>query len=606
MKNNVFSILFGNINKRTNLMPATAQVAPIWEETTIISDRGGFEIAGFTSAGKYRLLSRKTGKIVELGPKQLDKDSLIAHFGIDFYKDCISQSSKPEAGEEPEHMDLADTIRKDCDDFGLADQQETLGPGLYLDGGQLVIHYGNSVYLHSGQAISTIPTLEKVYVAGPGLGFSHDTPCASIPDIQTLEQAFESFGFEQSWAPAASMGWLASAVMGAVIPNSPSIILTAQKGSGKSLWANLQANLLGPMAIIRDGVPTAAQVLHAIEERSVALICDEFEPLKRTKAQIDQLTEVFNSGYTKGTGRSKFTRATGGVLRHFNPPAGVAMCGINLPEMDDALESRSVRLSMVPLNRAGRERNPLLDPMNRQLTVELGSRIRRLLVSRWEVLRDTRAAVHRMLIEIGHTDRFAETHSPLVAGYVALKHEVVPSAEYLDSLLERWTLKQLKTDEQESPSEACLNALLDRKMVIQFTEGDQKVKSHIRVRDAIRLAIRSHASRQERRTLEIQLEMAGVRPVLDPSTDKWCLYVAASQHHVGARQLFMGTAWARGGWKDTLMRLKGAERSQARLAGDSIKVVKVPLPSSVANPEFDDIEDLQAAPVSEMRGAWVE
>ena len=402
------------------------------------------------------------------------------------------------------------------------------------------------------------------------------------------------------------MGWLASSVMGAVLPNSPSIILTAQKGSGKSLWANLQANLLGPMAIIRDGVPTAAQVLHAIEERSVALICDEFEPLKRTKAQIDQLTEVFNSGYTKGTGRSKFTRATGGVLRHFNPPAGVAMCGINLPEMDDALESRSVRLSMVPLNRAGRERNPLLDPMNRQLTVELGSRIRRLLVSRWEVLRDTRAAVHRMLIEIGHTDRFAETHSPLVAGYVALKHEVVPSAEYLDSLLERWTLKQLKTDEQESPSEACLNALLDRKMVIQLTEGDQKVKSHIRVRDAIRLAIRSHASRQERRTLEIQLEMAGVRPVLDPSTDKWCLYVAASQHHVGARQLFMGTAWARGGWKDTLMRLKGAERSQARLAGDSIKVVKVPLPCSVANPEFDDIEDLQAAPVSEMRGAWVE
>lgn len=48
-------------------------------------------------------------------------------------------------------------------------------------------------------------------------------------------------------------------------------------------------------------------------------------------------------------------------------------------------------------------------------------------------------------------------------------------------------LSETKADEKESPSEACLNVLLDRKFVLHAEKDGAKVKSHVRIRDAIRL-----------------------------------------------------------------------------------------------------------------------
>ncbi len=605
MQNKVLNLIFGGNNNRA---PASAQ--PNYSIGDITRLGGGFEVAGFCPNGNYRILSRKTGQLVELSPKQLDENTLLAHVGMAY---CAKHfgATDPKSGINTfQAQILANRIRKGCDEFGPANPKVVRGPGLYLDDGRLVINYGNAVYDHHSQPVDTVPTPNRVYVSGPSIGFEVDTPCATVVDVHLLESTFESFHFEQAWGAAASMGWFASSVMGAVLPNSPSIILTAAKGSGKTAWATLQSALLGPQAVLRDGVPTVPQVLHAIRDTSVTLICDEFEPLKRTKAQIDNLAELFNSGFTKSPGEGKFTRVTGGVLRYFNPPAGVAMCGINLPELDDALESRSVRLSMVPLNRAGKPKSPLLNVNGgQQLVNQVGARLRRLLVNRCDVLMQTRHLVHDMLQDIGHSARFADTYSPIVAGYVALKNEAVPARHMLDELLTQWGLHEVKSDEQESPSEACLNALLDRKIVLHLKTGTKVNKTHARVRDAIRL-VASEPDRDVRRPIETQLEMLGVRPMHDADTDTWTLAVASSQHSIGVRQLFAGTAWARGGWKDALLRVAGSSKGQARLAGDSVKVVLVRLPDCVVHPVF---EEASSTPVpvqcgqltSPARGEWV-
>lgn len=60
--------------------------------------------------------------------------------------------------------------------------------------------------------------------------------------------------------------------------------------------------------------------------------------------------------------------------------------------------------------------------------------------------------------------------------------------------------------------------------------------------------------------------------------------MASSQHHLGVRQLFQSTAWARGGWEDSLLQLTGSAKGQARIGGDSIKVVFVNLSNSVVLP----------------------
>jgi hypothetical protein len=610
MKNNVLSVLFGNSDKAIKSEgPSTAAVS--YSVADISRRNGGFDVAGFNLDGSYRILSRKTGRITDLGAKQLDEGNLFAALGVAYCREHFSVTD-PKTKKRVFSADiLADKIRHECDAFGMARPESVRGPGLYLEGARLVVNYGTAVYDQDDKPIDTTPTTSRTYVAGENIGFDLDTPCATVADVHLLESTFESFGFEQSWGPKASLGWCASTAMGAVLPNCPAVILSAELGSGKTTWAKLQKALLGTQAVLRDGVPTEPQVLHAIQDSAKALVCDEFEPLKVSKRSMDKLAEVFNSGFTKSAGQGKFTRVIGGRLRYFNPPAGVAMCGITLPELDYALESRSVRLSLIPKVRAGHPKSPLLDNLNSDLAEGVGARMRRLLVQRQQVLRDTRTTVHQMLQNIGHADRLADTYSPVLAGYLALKHATVPNHAVLTALIAEFGLHVVKTEDNESPSDACLNVLLDRKFVLHAEKDGAKVKSHVRIRDAVRLLVALKEDKGARRVVEQQLEMLGVRTLMDCDSGTWKLAVASSQHHVGVRQLFQGTAWARGGWKDSLLRLKGAAKGQTRVAGVSIKVVFVELPASAIQPVYDD-EDEQtavAAPVPRevgtVRGEWV-
>lgn len=581
MQNKILSLIFRN----DNISSFDFDVEPALPGR-ITSSKGGFEVAGFGQDGKYRILSRKTGQLVDIAPKQLDKATLFAHIGQDY---CTRHFTKPDPETGGREFDLNRVIfqiRQECDNFGPANLEDVRGPGLYLDDSGLVVNYGDAVFDQADNPVSTKPTPTRAYVSGQGLGFSRETPCATADEVEAVEQAFRSFAFEQNWGDAASLGWFASSVLGAVLPNSPSIILTAEKGAGKSTWVSLQVALLGQQAILRDGVPSAPQVLHAVSEKSVTLICDEFEPLKRSKAQLESLTEVFNSGFTKSTGKGKFTRVSGKSLRYFNPPSGVALCGINVPKLDDALESRSVRLSMVRKDRASESKCRLLNTANGEARL-LGARLRRLLVSRWQVVRDTRAQVHEMLQSIGHSDRFADTYSPLVAGYIGLKHAAVPERHVLEELLAQWSLNEVRVDELDTPSEACLSTLLDRKVVIKVREGDSLAKTHMRLRDAIHM-MAGRKGDQQRKEIAYQLELLGIRPLHDEGGGAWRMAVAASQHHREMRLLTTGTPWARGAWKDALLRLPGSAKGQARLAGESVKVVIVRLPDSVMNPLASD------------------
>ncbi|MCA6218356.1 hypothetical protein KGA65_17610 [Ideonella sp. B7] len=583
---NILSALFGS--HKTAAAPALKAVPPAPSPADLMHPGGGFDVAGYDQNGNYRVLSRKTGLLVTL-PGKLDDASLLTKLGAAYCYDNYS-AMDPKTRKRVFSSDaLADEIRLGCDAFGPAQADTVRGPGLYVDDGKLVINYGKSVYDEAGAAVDTTPTRQRVYVAGDSIGFDASTPSASAADVHLVESTFESFGFEQQHGAAVSLGWLASAAMGAVLPHSPSLIVTAERGSGKTTWVDLQTALLGRQAVRRDGVPTVAQVLHAVKDASLAMICDEFEPLKVSKGEMLKLAEVFNSGFTKTPGKGKFSRVIGGKVQYFNAPAGVVLCGIHLPELEPALESRSVRLSMVPKQRAGMTKSPLLDPASGVQPGELGVRLRRLLVARWQVMRDARAAVHRMLQDIGHPDRRADTWSPLLAGYIALKHDTVPALRDLAALIAQWGLNVVPQDEHESHGEACLGAMLDRKMVVRVEADGKTAKLYTRVREALQTLVSGDADRNTLAALEKHLAMLGVRALFDRQRETWTLAVASSEHHVGARQLFQGTAWARGTWKAALLTLPGAARGQQRFAGVSAKAVLVP--AGIGNPPADAEDD---------------
>ncbi|BAL94969.1 hypothetical protein [Rubrivivax gelatinosus] len=605
--NKILSALFGS--HKAAAAPALKAVPPSPSRAELIHPGGGFDVAGYDLNGSYRVLSRKTGQLVTLSGK-LDEATLLTKLGAAYCLDHYG-TMDPKTRKRVFASDvLAEEIRLGCDEFGPAQAETVRGPGLYEDDGKLVVHYGLAVYDETGTPVDTTPTKQRVYVAGESLGFDDSTPSASAADVHLVESTFESFGFEQQHGAAVSLGWLASAAMGAVLPHSPSLIVTAERGSGKTTWVDLQTALLGRQAVRRDGVPTVAQVLHAVKDSSLAMICDEFEPLKVSKGEMLKLAEVFNSGFTKTPGKGKFSRVIGGKVQYFNAPAGVVLCGIHLPELEPALESRSVRLSMVPKQRAGMTKSPLLDPASGVQPGELGARLRRLLVARWQVMRDARAAVHRMLQDIGHPDRRADTWSPLLAGYIALKHDTVPPLRDLAALIAQWGLNVVPQDEHESHGEACLGAMLDRKVVVRVEADGKTAKLYTRVREALQTLVSGDADRNTLAALEKHLAMLGVRALFDRQREAWTLAVASSEHHVGARQLFQGTAWARGTWKAALLTLPGATRGQQRFAGVSVKAVLVPAPAAISNPPSVNDEDAPtprqpAGASATARGEWV-
>lgn len=590
--NKIIHAIFG---KKTSSTSKDAGFADFLSTMQHISkSEGGWSPVGFDDNGHYVILSRKTGKLVTLSPRSLDENTLRAVVGSQYCdQNHVEHDSKLEK-EVFSPTSLAEAIREECDGRGLVDWTKVRSPGFYVDNGKLVVHFGNEVYEANGEPVDTTPG-RSVYVSGQSLGFSFETPVATQIDVQRLEEAVKGFNFRNRFDSVALLGWFATAVFGAVVNHRPILAVTAERGSGKTTLIELLSALLGPQAFRRDGVPTVAQVIYELENRSAALLVDEFEAKGSKKKPVEDFLELARTSFTKSND-ARIARVIAGRLRTYNPPAGVLVAGIALPAFDAASETRTVRIQMQPLP-AGEQRavNQLLDSSNRADVEQLGAKIRRMLIGRWDVLVSAQKAVRGILVDLGHEARAADRLSPLVAGYVALTSEVLPTEQQLAALLEECQLTKVEVKDVQRDCEMCLSMLLNRRVVIYHTVGGEMVKSHERIRDVIRCIVGTNADAETRKSLILQLEKFGLRPMWKSASQEWKLVVCTSEMNTGMRRLMVGTPWSSGGWKDVLSRLPSAVLGQQRVDGMSQKVVELCIPAELFLPEADGDYELPEA-----------
>lgn len=200
-----------------------------------------------------------------------------------------------------------------------------------------------------------------------------------------------------------------------------------------------------------------------------------------------------------------------------------------------------------------------------------------------------------MLVGLGHEARAADLFSPLIAGYVALTSEELPSQQRLEELLEECQLTTAEVKTVHRDGDLCLSLLLNRRVVIYEAVGGKPVKSHKRVRDVIGRIMSSDLDDEMRRALMRQLEKFGLRPLWKSTTNQWKLVVATSEMNSGLRRLMQGTPWSSGGWKDVLSRVPGAVMGQQRVDGMSQKVVELCLTEDLISPESGDEYELPEA-----------
>ena len=565
------------------------RIAAAVRVANLVVPEGGWLPMGHTLEGSYVVLSLKTGQLVTLRANDLSISKLQVWLGRDACKASTVYDTELQK-EVEEGRVVIDAIAEECDRLGLFDFKAVRGPGLYRDGDDLVVNFGQQVISSSGQPVS----LQRrkgapVYQGGPDLGFSLDTPCASEEDVQGVLRAVNSFGFSRSGDGMLVIGWLVSAFFGTVLHHRPVLAITAERGSGKTTLIELFSALLGSQAIRRDGVPTTAQTIYALKQSAATLLVDEVEGRGAKKALIDQFAELLRLQFTSSDSE-RLVRVSGGRPVYFNAPSGVCIAGIGLPAFNSATESRAVRVVLQPLPEAARVGyEPLLDFARIAETTAFGARFRRLLVERWNVMCEGLADARSMLIALGHESRIADKYAPIVAGYVALTHRAVASPAELRAVIAEMELAVPKHVSVERDAESCINVLFSRKVAVFRMVNRVKVKSYMTILDLLTVIVHDEDN-EHREQLSKQLEDFGVRALWVRSSASWKLAVCSSEQHEGMRRLMMRTDWALGGWKDVLLRLPGAEASVQKVARVSQRVVLLDMPRGVLEPEGEDYD----------------
>jgi hypothetical protein len=592
LKDNVIRYFFGHPDAAVNL-PASAAVPDMHEprDGRIASPEGGWEPAGTTADGSLVIQSLVSGRYCVLTAQDFNERKLWLQLGPDHCERYTFTDPKTKKEKFDADALMREMVRS-CQHMGLFDWSRVRGPGLYRDADELILNDGERVTTADGRRIVAAPDFSgPCYQTGSSPGFTVKTPCASDADLAQVLQAFGSFGFRTPGDLVAVLGWLVAVGYGSALDAQWMLLLTAEKGSGKTSLTELMRLLLGPQAYRRDGIPTAAQVLAALEERAMTVMVDEAESTA-DKRKVAELFEVLRSG-TQSSGQKNHARVRGGRLHHYNAPAGALLAGINLPAMDPATASRSIKVTLDTLPQdAGYQ--ALLDPARREETIELGARLRRLGVARWSVMRDTLRLARDVLTALGHDGRDASKWATVIAGYVTLTQDAPATAQRVEHLIGVLGVRQPEAVAIPRDGDACLSWMLGRKVAVLVSQGDERRKQHARIYDVIKEVV--HGPQQERRHLIQQLELFGLRPLWsrgDGETEStWKLAVCSSHDNQGVRRLMQQSAWTQGGWKDAMVRLPGATSGVQRVAGRVERVVVLPMPAELLDTPAPDVYDL--------------
>ncbi|MBN9372137.1 nucleoside triphosphate hydrolase [Hydrogenophaga sp.] len=558
----------------------SSKPACVAEPGDITFPRGGWAPAGYDIDGSYIVLSRKTGQLTTLRAQDLEEKKLLLKLGpaiTEIYRTVNPETLVPTF----DSTELIKEIRTQCDAMGLFDKRRVRGPGLYRAGDELIVNFGNQVATSKGIPVQTAPdSTGASYQSGPDLGFSMHTPTASEEEVKQLVDALQSFGLRHSSDAKLLLGWLAMAFYGPVLSHRPILAITAERGAGKTTLLELFAQLLGPQAIRRDGVPTVPQIIYELEHRPAALLVDELEARKSKQVAVENLLEALRIGFSNSSGH-RVSRIIGGKKRYFNAPAGVLLAGIGLPAFNPATESRTVRICLNTLEQAAEGKyQPLFDSAREEDVAALGARLRRLLLTRWSVMRDSLRTVRSMLIALGHEPRAADKYAPLVAGYVAFVSDVELSVETLRALLDDMQLMKPEKQVVERDADVLMRILLDRKVAVFVPrEGHSPLKLHLPIREVVQAVI--HGPDEARKPLTMQLEEFGLRPIWRAGDGQWKLAVCTSEHHAGMRRLMQRTDWALGGWKDVLLRMAGSKSDVQKIAKQSQRVALMDMPAEL-------------------------
>lgn len=482
----------------------------------------------------------------------------------------------------------AQALMAACADKGVWDPgQRERGRGAWRgDDGELILHLGDRVLIYPAspdperQHVSRPPGLIERYVYPTAEHMAGPAP-AETPGVASVGE--EVLKLLETWAwrrgeldAVLMLGWVGAAIVGGALNWRPCAWVTGGKATGKSTLQGVLSRLLGD-AVMRVADASAASIWQTLKHQTLPVVFDELEAEEdnRRVLAVVKLARLAASGGKMARGGENH-RAV-----EFTIQSCFLFSSILMPPLLGQDRSRIAVLELREL-----EEGSAPPSVSASRLRELGTLLRRRMVTAWPRLERALAWFRAALAQAGHSARGADQFGTLLAcaDVLLFDNEVEPAtANAWIEQMRAAAMSEVADDMRDE--ERCLQHMLTTH-VDPFRNG---------VRSALAEWITRAAGRlpgSDEREAQRVIGAFGLAVRQEKGGAKW---LAVANYHAGLAIIFAGTHWAGrsgalGVWVQALRRLPGAERTETPIyfGGGTGRATLLPL-ELVPRPEPDGL-----------------
>ena len=166
---------------------------------------------------------------------------------------------------------------EECTRIGIYNPEVERGVGLWMDETGPVFNAGDKIYHSQGSCKPSDFRAKSVYIQGPKIGSLSSNALGNAEASELLSICL-SLTWKNRQYGYALAGWIVAAIVAGSLRWKPHIVLTGEKGAGKS-WVieNIIKPSLGDLYIERDGGTTEPKIRRDLGGNARPIIMDEAE-----------------------------------------------------------------------------------------------------------------------------------------------------------------------------------------------------------------------------------------------------------------------------------------------------------------------------------------
>ena len=454
-----------------------------------------------------------------------------------------------------------DYCMRECEAVGIYDPTRIRGCGVWIDSGRTVVHNGKELDVDGSKISPFGMESQYLYEASVRKSINDDEPIC-LRQANKLIDIVESLRWDNKLHGYLLAGWLAVAPVCGALSWRPHILLTGEKGAGKT-WVedNIIIPIIGDTAVYATGKTSAAGIRQRLGSDAFPVVCDEFESKSAYVARNAQDVLDLMRQSSSDSNAMTLKGSPSGKSIQFQTRSCFCLAGIGVPMNEDADRGR---ISVLQLKRndsdsRAQDFNCLKELVVSTLTKKYCSGLRaRSIKNIKTILHNINIFTEAASVKLG-TRRLGDQVGSMLGGAWSLIEDDPITIESAHDWMSAFDWGEQVETQEDRDEIRCLDTILNSSMNINSQNG----KFEFTLGEMIGLLMKYEegfgteevsSSRLPQREVDIILKRYGIRVDIE----KNIFYVSNSNFQI--KKLLKDTPWFQN-WGYILRRIDGAEMS---------------------------------------------